>query len=338
MRPERSRVAAAPEEALLPEMPPRRVGVGAVRVAWDRVGLPLAFALVFVLFAATANNFFTVANMVNVVRQVVTIALVAYAISFAIITGGIDLSVGSNMSLVSVVAAMASKGPLGFAGGLAAGLATGALVGSVNGLIIARTRVQPFIVTLGMATAASGAALVLSDGNSIRDLPGGFATIGFEYVFGVPVSALITLAVAAALWFLLHQTPFGRTCYAVGGNETAAYLSGIRIGRTRFMAYALAGLLVACASIIATARTDSGQPTLGLFVPLQAIAAAVIGGASLGGGRGSIAGTTLGVFFMAFLYNGMNLLGVSIYTQDLLVGCVILAAAGLDAVKRRISG
>lgn len=313
-------------------------GLTPAQVAWDRLGLPLAFALTFVLFSFLANNFFTLANMVNVVRQVVTIALVAYAITFAIITGGIDLSVGSNMSLVSVITAMVSKTPLGFAGGLAAGLAGGTLVGAVNGLVIARTRVQPFIVTLGMASAASGMALVLSDGNSIRDLPPGFAAIGFGYLFGVPISALLTLAIAAGLWFLLHQTPFGRMCYAVGGNETAAYLSGIHVRRIRFAAYTLAGLLVACASVIATARTDSGQPTLGLFVPLQAIAAAVIGGASLGGGRGSIVGTTLGVFFMAFLYNGMNLLGISIYTQDLLVGCVILAAAGLDAVRRRMSG
>lgn len=335
MRPHRDAVAAAALDEHLDEKTENSL---LRRIPWDKIGLPLALAIVFFIFSVTAPNFLTLINIVNVVRQVVTTALVAYGVTFAIVTGGIDLSVGSTMSLVSVTTSLVSIGPLGFSAGLAVGLLTGLLVGAINGLIISQTRVQPFIATLGMATAASGAALLLSNGDSIPRLPPGFSVIGFGYVLGVPVSALITVVVFVLVYILLHRSHFGRYCFAVGGNETAAYLSGVNVRQTKFLVYLLVGALVAVASIIATARTDSGQPTLGLFAPLPAIAAAVIGGASLGGGRGSIVGTTVGVFFMAFLYNGMNLLGISIYTQDVLVGIVILVAAGLDALRRRISG
>jgi ribose transport system permease protein len=294
-----------------------------------QIGLPLVLALLIGLFAVTSDVFFTVENFRNVGVAAAALAAVAFGQTFAILTAGMDLSVGSTVALVSVVSALAMRS-YGIAAGVAAALATGLLVGLVNGLVITRFKVFPFIATLAMMSIASGLGLQLAGGVPVPGLPDAFGDLAYELVLGIPVPILPALLVLVVAWLVLDYTRLGRRIYAIGGNEQAARLSGIDIDMVKLAAYSASGLSAAFGSLILTCRIASGQPSLGASLPLESVAAVVLGGVSLFGGRGSVLGVALGVVFVSILGNGLNLLNVSSYAQMMVIGVALILAVALD--------
>jgi ribose transport system permease protein len=218
----------------------------------------------------------------------------------------------------------------GIAAGVFATLLAGTAVGLCNGIVITRFRVFPFIATLAMLSIASGLALSLSGGVPVTGLPVAFTDLAYDLVFGVPVPVVIAVLVLIASYLILRYTRLGRHVYAVGGNEEAARLSGIRIDGVKLAAYVVSGLCAGIGSLILTSRVGSGQPALGVSLPLESVAAVVLGGVSLFGGRGSVLGVAFGVLFVSILSNGLNLLNVSSYTQMMVIGGALIVAVALD--------
>ncbi|MCP9494812.1 MAG: ribose ABC transporter permease [Pyrinomonadaceae bacterium MAG19_C2-C3] len=291
--------------------------------------------LVVVLWALTPH-FLTVSNLLNVAEQATIIAIVAVGMTFVIITAGIDLSVGSVLAFAGVVMASLLHAGLPLPLALAAGLGTGLLCGVVNGLLITVGRLPPFIATLGMMSVARGSALMFTEGRPISGFPESFRSLATGDVMGIPVPVVIMLVVYAIAHFVLRRTKLGRYTYAIGGNEEAALLSGINVKLYKTMVYGLAGMLSGLAAILLTARLNSAQPIAGMNYELDAIAATVIGGTSLLGGEGTVVGTLIGALIMAVLRNGLNLLGVSSFIQQVVIGSVIIAAVLIDMwLKRR---
>jgi ribose transport system permease protein len=297
-----------------------------------KLGPLLALVAVCIGLAFMSPNFLTVGNSFDVMRQVSINALIAFGMTLSILLGGIDLSVGSILAVSSVLAAMMMRG--GHGAGLAVGIAVlaGAGMGSLNGVIIARGRVAPFIATLGMLTLLRGVALVLSNGSPISGFSSHFfAMLGGGYVARlIPVPVVLMLAMFAVFWFVLTRTVFGRHVYATGGNAEAAKLSGVNTNRVQLLAYTVSGAMAALAGVILTSRLDSAQPTAGAGYELDAITAVVLGGTSLAGGRGWIFGTLVGALLIGVLNNGLNLMGVSSFYQQVVKGSVILLAVLLD--------
>jgi ribose transport system permease protein len=225
----------------------------------------------------------------------------------------------------------------GIALGVIAGLLAGTCVGFINGLLVTHLRVFPFIATLAMLSVLSGLALNLSGGVPVSGLPDSFGDFAYEVVLGVPAPVIIAIVVLIIAHITLRYTRFGRHLYAVGGNEEAARLSGIKINRVKVLAYVFCSFCAAVGSIVLTARVASGQPTLGVSLPLESVAAVVLGGVSLFGGRGSVVGVAFGVAFVSILSNGLNLLNVSSYTQMMVIGGALIVAVALDQmfVRRR---
>jgi ribose transport system permease protein len=254
-------------------------------------------------------------------------AIIAAGMTLVVLTGGIDLSVGSVLALTSVLAALMAKGdfvPLPLA--LAGGVACGGLLGAANGALIALARLPPFVVTLAAMVMARSAVQVLTDNVSIYDLPRSLDALGRGRVGPVPVPLLLTGVLYAAVYLLLRHYRFGRAVYAIGGNKEAARLSGIRTRWVKIQVYAAAGALAALAGLVEISRAGAADPKSGVMYELDAIAAVVVGGASLSGGRGGIGGTFLGALFIAILANALQLLGISSDYQGLVTGAVILAA------------
>jgi len=252
-----------------------------------------------------------------------------------ILTGGIDLSVGSVAALAGVVAAMIAAGGGGtVALGVAAALGIGLAVGLFNGVMVAQFRVPPFVTTLAMLTICRGLAFIVTGGRSIGNLPAGFGFLGRERLLGVPVPVLLMLLVFAAGWFVLKRMTFGRYVYAVGGNREAAFLAGVRIKRVTLLVYVLNGLLVGLAGVVLASRLGAGVPNAGLQYELDVIAAVVVGGTSLLGGRGSVVGTFWGAVFIGILNNGLNLAGIDPYMQKIALGVVILLAVLADQINK----
>jgi ribose transport system permease protein len=302
------------------------------------IGLPLAVIALVILFSATSPVFATVQNFRNIGVAAAALAAVSFGQTFTILTAGLDLSVGSTVALVSVVTAFGMRGQ-GVAIGAAEGLLAGAAVGLVNGILITRFKVFPFIATLAMLSIMSGLALNLSSGVAVSGLPQRFGDLAYELTVGVPVPVVIALLVLAVSHFVLRYVRLGRHIYAVGGNEEAARLSGINVDRVKVAAYVICGFCAAVGSLILTSRVASGQPTLGTSLPLESVAAVVLGGVSLFGGRGSVVGVAFGVAFVSILSNGLNLLNVSSYTQLMVIGAALIVAVTLDQViVRRRAG
>lgn len=280
-------------------------------------------------------DFLSVSNLMNVLRQVSINALIAFGMTFVILTGGIDLSVGSTLALTGAVTAglMASGVDPIFA--MLLGLLLGAVLGAINGIIIAKGKVAPFIATLATMTIYRGLTLVYTDGRPISGLGDSltFQMLGKGYFLGVPIPVVAMIISFAILYFILKKTTFGRRVYAVGGNEEASILSGINADRIKIYVYSLLGLLAAVASLILTSRLNSAQPTAGEMFELDAIAAVVLGGTSLTGGRGWIVGTLIGALIIGVLNNGLNLIGVTSFFQQVVKGAVILLAVLLDRKK-----
>jgi len=296
-------------------------------------------ALIFlIIVVSTLNpNFFTVDNILNILRQTSVNAIIAVGMTFVILTAGIDLSVGSVLALCGAIAAslIAMEVPVAIA--VPTALIAGALLGAVSGLIIAKGKVQAFIATLVTMTLLRGVTLVYTEGRPIStgftDTADIFAWFGTGYALGIPVPVWIMAFVFASAWFVLNYTRFGRYVYALGGNESATRLSGINVDRVKVGVYAICGFLAALAGIIVTSRLSSAQPTAGMSYELDAIAAVVLGGTSLMGGKGRIMGTLIGALIIGFLNNALNLLDVSSYYQMIAKAVVILLAVLVDTRK-----
>jgi ribose/xylose/arabinose/galactoside ABC-type transport system permease subunit len=261
-------------------------------------------------------------------------AIVAVGMTFVIISGGIDLSVGSLVALSGVVLASALKSGWPIPLALAAGLGVGAATGLLNGVVIAFGRLPPFIMTLGMMSVARGAALLVTDGRPISGFDAGFRSIATGRVFGVPAPIVLTLAIYAVAHFVLSRTRFGRYVYGIGGNEEATRLSGVNVRFHKTMVYVVSGVTSAIAAVLLTARLNTAQPIAGIMYELDAIAAVVIGGTSLSGGEGNLGGTLIGALTMGVLRNGLNLLGVSSFLQQLVIGMVIIVAVLVDVLVK----
>ena len=277
------------------------------------------------ILALATDSFFTQSNLSNVVRQNAFTAILAAGMSLVILTGGIDLSVGSVVGLAGVLSADALVRGAGLPAGVAVGLIVGLVVGTVNGLAVTRLRVPPFIVTLAMMLIVRGAAYKYTNARTISGLPPAFGALSQG-----ALAASVMAAVFALTWVLLMRTPFGRHVYATGGNPEAAWLAGIRVQRVLLAVYALCGLCAGLAGVLVASRLNAGYPKAGEFYELDAVTAVVVGGTSLFGGRGSIWGTLAGAFFIGILNNGLNLFHVETYDQLMVKGAVLLAAASLD--------
>ncbi|MDE1513995.1 ribose ABC transporter permease [Vibrio sp. dsl-7] len=294
----------------------------------------IALLLLVVVVSFLNPNFFTVDNLLNILRQTSVNAIIAVGMTLVILTAGIDLSVGSVLALCGAFAAslVAMEVPVLVA--VPTALLAGAVLGAISGMIIAKGKVQAFIATLVTMTLLRGVTMVYTDGRPIStgftDTADAFAWFGTGYALGIPVPVWLMVAVFASAWYLLNHTRFGRYIYAVGGNESATRLSGINVDSVKIGVYALCGLLAALAGIIVTSRLSSAQPTAGMGYELDAIAAVVLGGTSLMGGKGRIMGTLIGALIIGFLNNALNLLDVSSYYQMIAKAVVILLAVLVD--------
>jgi ribose transport system permease protein len=298
-------------------------------------GIFLALLALACLIALLQPEFATASNLFLVSRQIAFTAILALGELFVILTSGIDLSVGSTVGLSGFLCGLAMAAGWPPAMAVMAGLLTGASVGAINGAIVAFVGVTPFIVTLGMLGAARGVVLVLKHGDSVRHIPPSFIEIGNSSLFGISAPALILLVLAATSHVILQHTPFGRRTYAIGGNEEATAFSGINTRRVKFFTYVLCGLCAAVTGVLFVARFQSAQADAGRGMELDAIAATVIGGTSLLGGEGSVLGVLIGAIIMGVIRNGLVLLEISSYWQELIIGVIIVLAAILDVLRSR---
>lgn len=296
-----------------------------------RYGIYIAFVLLVAAIAITSPSFLKVSNIINILRQISVNGIIAVGMTFVIITRGIDLSVGSILALSAVIAtSVAHPGQYPVVIPVLAALLVGLCLGAVNGYFIAKKNLAPFIVTLGMMTIARGMSLVYTDGRPIIGLSDSYNEIGGGYLFGIPVPVLVFIVVLLSGIFLLNYTRFGRYVYAVGGNELAVKFSGINTNRVIIWTYAISGALAGLAGVVLSSRVMSGSPSMGQGSELDAIAVVVIGGTSLSGGVGSIAGTIVGALIIGVMNNGLDLLNVSSYWQQIVKGLIIVLAVLLD--------
>ena len=300
-----------------------------------KLGPLLGLFLIVIVITILNPSFMTTDNILNILRQVSISALIAFGMTFVILTGGIDLSVGSTLALTGAVAATMLASGIDPVLTILAALLLGAILGAVNGVIIAKGKVAPFIATLATMTIYRGLTLVYTDGRPVSDLGNEitFQMLGKGYFFGIPVPVCTMILAFIVLYVIMHKTTFGRRVYAVGGNEAASKLSGINVDRVKIAVYSLTGMLAALSALILTSRLNSAQPTAGTSYELDAIAAVVLGGTSLTGGKGWIFGTLVGALIIGVLNNGLNLIGVSSFFQQVVKGIVILIAVLIDRKK-----
>ena len=300
-----------------------------------RFGLLLVIFIVGLALSLLTDTFLSVANFTNVARQISINGILAVGVTFVLLTAGVDLSLGSVVALSGVACAtFAHPGDHSVFVPIAVGLLTGAACGLVNGVLVTRGGVAPFIVTLGMMTIARGLALIVSGGRPVADMSNELTALAGDFL-GVPIPVLCFAGVAFAAWFFLRNFRLGRHIYAVGGNENAARAAGVPVKKVKLFAYGLCGLLTGLAGVVLAARITTGQPNAGQAYELDAIAAVVIGGTSLAGGIGTITGTLLGVLLIGVINNGLDLMGVSSYYQAVIKGVIIVGAVWLDRRQAR---
>jgi ribose transport system permease protein len=304
---------------------------------------PILLAAVFAYFAIDQSRFVSYLNLTNMAQQATYLMVITMGQMLVLLSRNYDLSVGSTVALTSVVAAWAMVkvggsgwGPI--AAGVAAGMGIAIAVGLVNGLTVAIFRISSFMVTLGMSQIAFGVALLISSGTPIVGLPDDFVvTLGTDYWLKLPVSVWLTLGMLFLFYFLLNWTRLGRNAYAIGGNENAARLSGIAVGRNVVYLFTLCALLSGLSGIMLTARTSTGEATIGTQYPLLSIAAAALGGVSLFGGEGRMSGAVIGVVFIVVLSNGMDLVNISSYIQLIVLGALLIVALIGNRLQRRLA-
>ncbi|CRK76715.1 Ribose transport system permease protein RbsC [Nereida ignava] len=302
---------------------------------WDRVGILLVLLALVVFMVIAAPNFTRVDNILNILRAISINAILAAGMTFVILTAGIDLSVGSIVAVSGVVSVLAAVAGVPAPLAILLGMAAGAACGMVNGMLSAYLALAPFIVTLGTMTFLRGLAYTLTEGKPVVSSTLSFKALGSGYWLGIPIPVYIMAAVYLISWFVLERTTFGRHVYAVGGNPTAARLAGVKVKRVTATVYVIAGVCAGIAGLIFSARVISAQPTAGQGYELDAIAAVVLGGTSLMGGRGRILGTLIGAAILGVLTTGLILLNVPFFTQLLVKGAVIIFAVAIDSLKQR---
>lgn len=296
----------------------------------------IALIILMAVITIINSNFLTANNLLNLLLQVTSNALIAFGMTFVILTGGIDLSVGSILALSSALTAglLGSGMPVTLA--ILISLILGCILGMMNGLLISYGKLAPFIVTLATMTIFRGATLVYTNGNPItKGLSDTFLFqfLGQGYIVGIPFPVIIMFIVFIVLYVLLHKTAFGKSVYAIGGNEKAAYISGVKLNKVKIIIYSISGMLASISGLIITSRLSSAQPTAGASYEMDAIAAVVLGGTSLSGGKGRILGTLIGALIIGVLNNGLNIIGVSAFWQQVVKGVVILIAVLIDRFK-----
>ncbi|MGD0004514.1 MAG: ABC transporter permease [Anaerolineaceae bacterium] len=303
--------------------------------------LPFAAVIVlFIVFSIVAKNFFTLRNVLSLALQTSTITLMGIGVTFAIITGGIDLSIGSVVALTGTVAVMVAIAGVPIWLSMIVGLLVGGFCGLLNGLMVTRLKLPPFIATLGMMMVARGVALTITNAGAYP-APEGFGTLGNGSIFrtganfpGIPYPVIIMIAIALIFHLILSKTRTGRYTYAVGSNEEAARLSGIKVGQAKNIAYIICGLLAGLVGIILASRMVTSQPNSAVGYELNAIAAAVIGGTSLMGGIGTVGGTVIGSFIIGILTVGLTMAGANYYMQQIVIGLVVIGAVTFDGLRR----
>jgi ribose transport system permease protein len=306
----------------------------------------LALALMVIALVLMSDKFLTVNNSLNVLRQICANLCLSIGMTIIILSGGIDLSVGSMLALSGAVAAGLLKNGIVIpgtdvfievtvSGAILVGVIVGTVLGWFNGFVITRFKLPPFVATLGMLSIARGLTMLWTGGFPITRLGGSFGYMGSGHLFGVPMPVWISAALIAMFMLIMKRTRFGRQVYAVGGNERAATLSGLNVNRIKLLVYTIGGALSGVAGLLVTARLDSATPNAGLGYELDSIAAVVIGGTSLNGGRGTIMGTVLGCLIIGVLNNGLVLLEVSPFWQQVIKGLVILVAVAVDKMGEK---
>lgn len=301
-----------------------------------RYGLVAMLALLCVVLSIATPNFLTIQNLIIVAKQISINGILAVGVTFVLLTGGVDLSLGSVVALSGVVSALAARQEnSAIAIPLFSGILAGAICGFLNGFVVGKGRVAPFIVTLGMMTIARGAALVISGGKPVSGLNSKFVSIGGGNLLGIPIPVLLLAATAVISAVVLKYTRIGRHIYAVGDSEVAARVCGINIVGVKLFTYTICGALAGLAGAVLAARITAGQPNAGIAYELDAIAAVVIGGTSLSGGIGGIGGTILGALLMGIINNGLDLLNISSYYQQIIKGVIIIGAVWMDSVTNK---
>ena len=326
---------------------PRAVSPGdRIKRLFVRLGaLPFLLLAAVIIFSLMSDHFLTSRNLLNVARQSTYLTIVSMGQMFALLTGGFDLSVGTIIALTSVVGASAMAASYAAAPdavaaaivlGILAGLVAGVAVGAVNGIGVAIFKVSPFMMTLGMASVGFGIALYLTGGVPVYGMPAAFSDIfGYGQFVGIPTPIYFTGALIVVIYVLLNWTRMGRYFYAVGGNIRAAALSGINTRFSLFMAYVLCGLMATISGLLLTARLETGEANIGAALPLESIAACVIGGVSLRGGVGRVGNVVLGAIFIGLIQNGMNLARIESYLQTVVIGVLLILAVIADQVRQR---
>lgn len=298
----------------------------------------LPFVTLIVLFVAlsiASPHFLTQTNLASLVRQTAVINIMSLGMTAIIIAGGIDLSVGAIMAMGGVLGAMAMAHGMSVPAGIAIGIAAGLFWGAVNGALTTRLRIAPFIVTLGTLGIIRGLTLILTNGLPVHGVPRGFSFLGEGNLLGVPFTLWVLVACALAMHVTLEHTRLGRYAFAIGSNLDAAIYAGVPVAFHTTAVYALGGMLTGLAGMIEASRLMTGQPTAGQGYELSVIAAVVIGGGSLSGGEGTVTGTVAGAFLVGLISNGSNLLGVSPFWQQVLIGAVIVLAVAVDELRKR---
>ena len=309
--------------------------------ALDRIITFAAVVVLFILFSFTAPNFFTIRSVLSLALQTSAVTMMGIGVTFAIITGGIDLSIGSVVALSGTVAVMAAIAGVPVWISMLLGLLIGVVCGFLNGLMVTRLKLPPFIATLGMMMVARGVALTITNANA-WPAPEAFGALGNNTIFGtgqdfpgIPYPVLIMIGVALLFHFILSQTRIGRYTYAVGSNEEAARLAGIKVGQVKIISYVICGTLAALVGIILASRMVTSQPNSAIGYEMNAIAAAVIGGTSFMGGMGTVGGTVIGSFIIGILTVGLTMAGANYFMQQIVIGLVVIGAVTVDQLRSR---
>lgn len=298
-------------------------------------GILLFLILLFVVLSFSSPYFFTVTNLTTVLRQVAVVGIMTVSMTMIILTGGIDLSVGSMLGLCAVILAKLMVGGVNMFLAILLTLGVGVILGAINGFLVNEIQISPLISTLGTMTIFSGLTYMITGGKGIFGFPDNFAFIGQGYVLKVPVPILILIAVYALGFYVLNNTRYGRYLYGIGANEEASVLSGVDVKRVKYIAYMTSGLLSALAAVVMLSRVNSALPNLGDGLEFDVVTVVVLGGISVNGGEGRLQGVVIGLLIIAVLSNGMVLLDVGTYFQAVIKGLVLLIAVGIDNISKR---
>lgn len=306
-----------------------------LRHDWDRAVVPVIFLVMVAVFFALDPKYLSTTNIINVLNQTSILAIVTVGASVVIFGGGFDLSAGSIVALSAVIGAIVVGETDMVILGVLAGIVTGTLIGIGNGVVVGYLGVSPLIVTLGTLNIGRGLALIASAGTAIYSFPSFYTDFGTSRIMGVPTLFLIAVAAFLLMQLVLRYTTFGMQVYAVGGNPTAARLSGINVPLIRTATFAISGAMCGLAGMMLAARTGGGEPTAGILYELEAIAAVILGGAALHGGEGRLWRSMMGILLLTALGNGLNIIGIHPHWKGVAIGAILVLAASLDAIKRK---